>query len=88
MFLKIFDYLSLAVLVFLSYGVFVQWWHIYKTKSVKDIVTREVVIRFFATLILFIKLVLVGDPYLIIGQAVFLAIVTIYLITLARLKLN
>ncbi len=81
-----FDYLSVGTLAFLSYGVLAQWWHIYITKSAKDIVLREVIIRLAATFILWIKMLLVQDIYLIIGQSIFLVAVTIYTVTLVKIK--
>ena len=84
--MAIFDYLSVLALAFMSYGVLKQWHHIYKTGSVKDIVTQEVLIRFIVTVVLFVKIWLVGDIYLILGQTIFLVAVTIYFITLIALK--
>ena len=87
-YLKIFDYLSVITLAFLSYGVLSQWWYIYKSKSVKDILTKEVVIRFLATFILWIKMLLVKDIYLIMGQTIFLIAVLTYTLTLIKIKLK
>ena len=83
---KIFDYLTIAALGFMSYGVLKQWYHIYKTKSAKDIITQEVIIRFIVTLVLWIKILLVRDKYLIIGQTIFLTAIIIYTFTLIKVK--
>ena len=85
---KIFDYLSVAALGFMSYGILRQWWHVYKTKSVRDIVATEVVIRCIITLVLLVKLFLVGDAYLIIGQILLAIVILIYTVTLLILKNN
>ena len=84
--IKLFDYLSVAALIFMSYGVLKQWLYIYKSRSAKDIVTQEVVIRFIITAVLFIKIILIKDPYLIVGQAIFLISISIYAFTLLKIK--
>jgi hypothetical protein len=86
--LRIFDYLSVAALVFMSYGIFRQWYRIHTTNSVHDIELQEVLIRCVITYILLIKMFLVGDIYLIIGQCIFAVAILIYFITVLKLKLK
>ncbi|OHA89832.1 MAG: hypothetical protein A2741_02965 [Candidatus Zambryskibacteria bacterium RIFCSPHIGHO2_01_FULL_43_27] len=85
-YLAIFDWLSVLALIFMSIGIFKQWMHIQKTGSADDIVTQEVLTRFIITWILFVKIVLVGDIYLIIGQVVLGIAITMYFITLLHVK--
>ena len=85
-YLAIFDWLSILALIFMSMGIFKQWMHIQKTGSADDIVTQEVLTRFIITWILFVKIVLVGDIYLIIGQVVLGIAITMYFITLLHVK--
>ena len=85
-YLRVFDYLSVAALAFMSYGILKQWHHVYKTKSAKDIVIQEVLIRFVVTAVLYVKIFLVGDFYLIVGQSILLFAIGVYFITLAFLK--
>jgi len=85
-YLAIFDWLSVLALVFMGFGVLKQWRHIYKTRSVKDIVTQEVFIRFIITWILSVKIILIGDIYLIVGQIIFGVTMTIYFFTLLIIK--
>ncbi|MEK7536885.1 MAG: hypothetical protein AAB584_00355 [Patescibacteria group bacterium] len=84
--LKIFDYLTIASLAFLSYGVLSQWHYIFKSKSIRDIVVQDVLIRWIATLVLLIKIVFVGDLYLIIGQSIFSLAISTYALTLLYIK--
>jgi hypothetical protein len=84
--LHIFDWLSVAALAFLSYGIVSQWLQIRKFSSIREINLREVVIRWTVTAILLVKLVLVGDLYLIIGQLLLLLAVSLYIVTLIRIK--
>ena len=84
--LKVFDYLTIASLAFLSYGVLAQWHYIFKNKSIRDIVVQDVLIRWIATLVLLIKIIFVGDLYLIIGQSIFSLAISIYALTLFYIK--
>ncbi len=84
--MKIFDYLAVASLAFMSYGILTQWWQIKKSNSVKNISGQEVAIRFLVTLILLVKILLVGDAYLIVGQVLLSLAVAIYFITLIKIK--
>jgi hypothetical protein len=68
----LFNYLSVAGLAFMSFGVFSQWLLTRKKKTVGDISVTEVIIRGIVTAILYVKIVMVKDPYLIIGQTIFL----------------
>ncbi len=49
-------------------------------KSAQDISVSGTVIRFFAGLMLFIKMTFTNDPYLILGQGAFSGIFLIYLV--------
>lgn len=84
--IKTFDYLAVAALVFMSYGVLKQWYHIFKNRSARDIVGQEVLIRWVITLVLLVKIFLVGDIYLIIGQLVLMAAISVYALTLFHIK--
>ena len=84
--LSFFDYLSVLALAFMSYGIMRQWHHVYKTKSVKDIELQEVFIRFIITYVLLVKILLVGDIYLIIGQFILATVMLIYFATIFKLK--
>jgi len=86
--LKLFDYLAIAALAFMSYGILQQWHHIFKNRSARDIVAQEVLIRFAVTLVLLVKIFLVGDVYLIIGQLILMAAISIYTFTLLYIKLK
>lgn len=86
MIIKIFDYLAVAALAFMSYGVLKQWHHIFKNKSAQDIITQEVFIRWIITFVLLIKILFVGDTYLIIGQLIFTVAISIYALTLFYIK--
>jgi len=85
-YLFIFDWLSLLALFAVSIGVLMQWRKIYITRSVHDIETKEVFIRFFITLILLVKIFLLKDVYLIIGQTALALSLTVYFLTLLHLK--
>jgi hypothetical protein len=82
----LFDYLSVAALFLMAVGVWRQWRHVAHTGSARDIAFSEVAIRFGITAILLVKMIFVGDRYLIIGQAIFLISMTAYIITLTRIK--
>ena len=84
--IKIFDYLSVAGLIFISYGTLLQWYHILKNKSAKDILTQDVMIRWIITLVLLVKVLFVGDIYLIIGQSIWSVAISIYALTLLYIK--
>lgn len=84
--LKIFDYLTITSLAFLSYGVLSQWHYIFKSKSIRDIAIQDVLIRWIATLVLLIKIIFVGDFYLIVGQSIFSLAISIYALTLLHIK--
>lgn len=85
-YLFIFDWLSLLALFVMSIGVLMQWRKIYKTRSVRDIETKEVFIRFSITLVLLIKIFLIGDVYLIAGQIALTISLSLYFFTLLYLK--
>lgn len=84
----VFNYLTVTALAVMSFGILEQWWRTYKTRSAEDIVSTEVIIRFMVTLILFIKLWLVGDVFLIIGQTILLSAITLYAATLLYYKIT
>jgi hypothetical protein len=84
--LHILDWLSVAALAFMSYGIVGQWLQIRKLSSIREINLREVAIRWTVTAILMVKLALVGDPYLIVGQLLLLSAVSLYIVTLLRIK--
>ncbi|MBX4211222.1 MAG: hypothetical protein KW806_00255 [Candidatus Yanofskybacteria bacterium] len=84
----ILNYLSLTALVFMSFGILRQWRHVAHSQSAKDIVFSEVAIRFGLTAILWIKIYLLHDKYLIVGQSALLFALTVYIVTLARIKLR
>ena len=81
-----FDYIAVLCLGFMSFGILKQWWHIYRTGSAEGIVTTEVVIRFIVTFLLLVKIILVGDPYLIAGQLLLAGAISVYLFTLLPIK--
>lgn len=86
--IKIFDYLSVAGLAFISYGTLLQWYHIFKNKSARDILVQDVMIRWIITLVLLIKVVFIKDIYLIIGQSIWSITISGYALTLLYIKLK
>jgi len=87
-FMRFFDYASVAALAFMSYGILSQWYHVFKSGTARDIVIKEVLIRFAVTIVLLVKILLVGDLYLIIGQLILTVAITIYITTLLIVKLK
>lgn len=79
------NWISFLAMLGMAYGVFLQAKHTQKTRSKKDILTTEVALRTGITAILFIKLLTIGDPYLIAGQALLLFVLIRYLVTLHTL---
>lgn len=80
-------WLNIAVMALVSYGILVQWKHIHRRRTPPhDIVTKEVVIRYAATMVVLIKLISIHDFSLITGQVMLAIVMTIYLFTLLELK--
>ncbi|MEK7589167.1 MAG: hypothetical protein AAB479_00865 [Patescibacteria group bacterium] len=82
----VFNWLSIAALGFMSWGIIGQWLKIRHRTSIEEISLREVTIRWTVTVVLLVKIILVKDPYLIAGQLLLLAGISLYFGTLVIIK--
>ncbi len=85
---SIVNILAIAALAFMSFGILKQWHLIRKTGVTSGISLTEVLIRFTVTYVLLVKILLVGDIYLIVGQIMLAAAITLYMITLVLVRLR
>ena len=73
------DYSTLVAYVAFSSDLIVQIVRIWKRKSSADVSSKGVVLRLIGSAVILIKLIGVGDPYLIIGQIILTLTVATYL---------
>ena len=64
------DYGTILAFVMFSAGNISQTRKVFKRRSSADIALLDLALRFLASIILFIKVIDVGDAYLIIGQSI------------------
>ena len=73
------NYATIIAYIALSAGIFIQIGKILKRKSVKDISLIEVSIRLSATFLIWLKIVMTHDFYLLGGQSWVLIVYSAYL---------
>ena len=75
----IIDYGALIAYIILTLGVIFQARKIIRRNSSSDIAFSEVILRIIASGLILWKLIIVADPFLIWGQAIFFAVYLGYL---------
>jgi len=80
----IIDYGALIAYIILTIGVVFQARKIIRRNSSSDIAISEVILRTIASILILWKLIMVADPFLIWGQAIFLAVYLGYSLVVFR----
>jgi uncharacterized protein with PQ loop repeat len=76
------DYATIIALLALTLDILIQILHIWKRKSSLDISIKGATLRVAAATILLLKYVSIQEPFLLLGQAIFLSSYITYFILL------
>ncbi len=80
------NYATIIAFIALSIGILLQIRKIFKRKSVKDISIAEVSIRLSATFLIWLKIIMTHDSYLLLGQSLVLFVYSSYLLIILSYK--